>query len=220
MTEEFLLPVRQLCPMCGRDDLILIETLAPGTWRYTCSNARRHPAEQPYSWVGEAASKAERAAAEGKAAGLGLYDDLLLCLVEGEPFVEYGIVEFRYSRLRPKTFAQLIEDYSHTRLQRNKAYTVSSFIAATLGRLDDRAEAVVRWGRATGHWEYNEQISYWALPPGPSNNAERSLDRVCPKRGARPRHVATSGLKLRCRACPSWSATDQAIWPEPRDASL
>ena len=50
------------------------------------------------------AERIDRAEPEGKAAELGLYEDLLRCVVPGEPFVEYGIVERRYEELRPEIF--------------------------------------------------------------------------------------------------------------------
>jgi hypothetical protein len=42
-----------------------------------------------------------------KAGDLGLYDDLLLCLVPGDPWVEYGVVEHRYKLLRPEIYEAL-----------------------------------------------------------------------------------------------------------------
>jgi hypothetical protein len=125
-------------------------------------------------WEGTAVSKTDAPEGEeGKAGAMGLPDDLLRCLVPGEPFVEYGIVEHRYSRRRPKEFEQLVKDYSHTRIQRNKPYTASSFIAGTLERMAARGEVLLSWGPASGHWSYNETISYWALPPGPVDLAAK-----------------------------------------------
>jgi hypothetical protein len=107
-------------------------------------------------------------AMEGKAADLGLYEDLPLCLIANEPFVEYGIVEHRYSEMRPAVYQRLLDDYSHTRIQRYKPYTASVFIASALRKLTDLGDVLYRVGPATGHWAYNEIISYWALPPGPA----------------------------------------------------
>jgi hypothetical protein len=73
------------------------------------------------------------------------------------------VVEYRYSRLRPETFRGLLDDYGHTRIERNKPYTVTSFIAGTLGRLARFGELELVYGPATGHWSYNEVISYWSL---------------------------------------------------------
>jgi hypothetical protein len=101
-------------------------------------------------------------------------NDLPQCLVEGESFVEYGVVEYRYSELRPDVYRRLLSDYSHTRIERHKPYTASVFIALALGRLADLGDVLYRVGPATGYWAYNEVISYWALPPGPAE-AESSI---------------------------------------------
>lgn len=162
-------PARQVCPLCASDELV-VESIGPMVWRYTCPN-RRH-AGGSFSWQGTATDRLDEAAVEGKTADLGLYEDLPHCLVPGEPFVEYGIVEHRYSELRPVVYRQLVDDYSHTRIQRNKPYTASVFIASALGRLADRGEVLYKGGPATGHWVYNEVISYWALPPGPESDAD------------------------------------------------
>jgi hypothetical protein len=109
---------------------------------------------------------------EGKTAELGLYEDLPRCLVKGEAFVEYGVVEYRYSQLRPDVYQRLLDDYSHTRIERHKPYTASVFIALALGRLADVGDVLYRVGPATGYWAYNEVISYWALPPGPAEGGD------------------------------------------------
>ena len=97
---------------------------------------------------------------EGKAAALGLYEDLLHCLMPGEAFVEYGVVEHRYESLRPEVFQRLVEDYSHTRLGRNKPFTASVFIALVLRRLAERGEVLQTVVQATGPWSHNEVIYY------------------------------------------------------------
>jgi hypothetical protein len=164
MTNRRQRPARQVCPLCARDELD-IEPLGPLLWRYTCTNAR-HPGGS-FSWQGTATDAVDEPATEGKAADLGLYEDLPRCLLPGEPFVEYGVVEHRYGELQPRVYQQLIDDYSHTRIERNKPYTASAFIASALGWLRDRGDLLHTVGPATGHWSYNEIISYWALPPGP-----------------------------------------------------
>jgi len=129
--------------------------------RYTCTASKHGP---PFAWTGTATSSLEEPGAENKTEELGLYIDLPHCLVVGEPFVEYGIVEDRYSRMRPEVYATLIADYGHTR-QGPKRYTASAFIAKALGTLFDRGDILWRSGPATGYWAYNGAISYWALPP-------------------------------------------------------
>jgi hypothetical protein len=163
-------PGKQLCPLCTRDDLISVQPLGPGVWQYTCLN-KKHPGGS-FGWQATAAETLYEPPTDDKAAGLGMYDDLPLCLVPGEPFVEYGVVEHRFSQLRPEVYEQLIRDYSHTRLG-PKHFTASVFIALALGRLAKHGDLLYRVGPATGYWSYNETISYWALPPGPDTDDRR-----------------------------------------------
>jgi hypothetical protein len=93
----------------------------------------------------------------------GLFDHLPECLVQGEPFVEYGVVEHRFSKLFPEDYQKMIDQYSHTRLGPTQ-YSASAFIAKALGILADWGVVQYREGRATGYWSYNGTLSYWRLP--------------------------------------------------------
>jgi hypothetical protein len=178
-----LFPARQVCPLCSRDDL-KITALGPALWRYTCSNEGRHGNQGVISWDG---SETDRLALpEGKAADLGLYEDLPRCLFPGEGFVEYGVVEHRYSERCPRLYEQLLQDYSHTRIERNKPYTASVFIALALGRLADRGEVLYQVGLATGYWSYNGVISYWALPSGSTDWEQTTWLKYATSRGLDP----------------------------------
>lgn len=156
-------PPRLVCPLCGHDDDVSVVVIGPGLWRYTCSAPRHSPT---HSWQTTASGHGAEPELGGKAEALGLYDDLIVCLGVGEPWIEYGVVEHRYSQRRPATYAQLVRDYGHTRLV-SKPYTASVFIAAALTRLADRGLVCLQFREATGYWSYNEVISYWALPPPP-----------------------------------------------------
>jgi hypothetical protein len=180
-----VLPEREVCPLCVRDDLVTVETLAQGAWRYMCSNTKAHDGA-PYVWEDSAAAQKDKDVVEGKAVELGLLEDLMLCLEPAKPPVEYGIVEYRYSRLRPETFHGLLDDYGHTRIERNKPYTVSSFIAGTLGRLAGFGELDLVYGPATGHWAYNEVISYWSLPHTEPQDPNLSWEQFAGETGIDP----------------------------------
>jgi len=157
------LPARQVCKVCGYDDDVAVRTIAPGLWEYFCSKCDS-------TWESSTANTEERAAADGITAELGVYDDLLQCLVRGEPFVEYGVIEDRYSRLRPRVYRDLIDRYGHRRSAHSR-YTASVFLDFALGRVRDRGELLLEFGAATGYWSYNGNIGYCALPPGPANGA-------------------------------------------------
>jgi len=160
-------PVTMVCPLCGHDDEVERASVAPGVWRYTCSGGRSH--SDPLVWERDAGG-AELPEWGGITAELGLYDDLPTCLIAGEVFVEYGIVEHRYAELRPDVFRQLLERYGHTRIAPAN-FTTTAFIALALGRLADAGIVLQRPGPATGHWAYNGSMYYYGLPPGPAEEA-------------------------------------------------
>ncbi|MFC7500605.1 hypothetical protein ACOACQ_19100 [Nocardioides sp. CPCC 206347] len=81
-------------------------------------------------------------------------------------WIEYGVFERAYALANPKDWAFLIDRYGHTALA-PKRYTVSAFLAATLGNLDRAGVVKYHSGPATGHWSYNGTISYWSLLPTP-----------------------------------------------------
>jgi len=69
----------------------------------------------------------------------------------------------------PAVYKQLVEDYGHTSLGPKK-YTVSAFIASTLGRMEKEGLLAYKSGKATGFWSYDGGISFWSLVP-PSSEA-------------------------------------------------
>lgn len=81
-------------------------------------------------------------------------------------WVEYGVLERAYALANPKDWAFLVGRYGHTAIAA-KRYTVSAFLAATLGHLSRAGVVNFHSGPATGRWSYNGTISYWSLPPAP-----------------------------------------------------
>jgi hypothetical protein len=85
----------------------------------------------------------------------------------GDGWFEYGLVERAYAVQHPADFARMVELWGHTALA-PKQYTVSSYLAGTLGRLSRLGVVAHHPGRGTGRWSYNADISWWSvLPPGP-----------------------------------------------------
>ncbi len=165
MSTALPLPPRAVCHLCGNDEEITVTGLAiPGRWLYICSAIGKFHVE-PYQW--NIPCEQPLAAGDGITAELGLYDDLPRCVTPGEPWVEYGIVEHRYKRLRPDVYYdELLPRYGHTKIG-PKRFTTSSFIAAALGHLE--RDGILAWSqtKATGYWAYNGVISSWAVPPEP-----------------------------------------------------
>jgi len=133
-------------------------------------HAFRQEARGSYSWIGTTPDgPVDVGLSYNKAEDLGVPNDLLACLEHGEPFVEYGVVEYRYATTgNPSVYKQLVDDYGHTALG-PKQYTASAFIAATLGRMEKEGTLAYKYDKATGFWSYNGGISYWALRPASSD---------------------------------------------------
>lgn len=174
------LPSKQLCPLCGLDDEVKVVGIRDGKWLFVCSRTSKHA--QPFEWASSDLAPSEDDAEPGVMEGFGLFHDLPHCLEKGEPFVEYGIVEYRYRALRPKTFAQLLDTYGHRAIEVGRPYTTSSFLASALRILANRGEFELRWGPATGVWSYDGTVSYWALTPA-SGDSMRSWASYCADEG-------------------------------------
>lgn len=154
-------PPSRVCPLCGHQDYIEPPTPLPDDlWLFTCSGPHD---PSPYDFL-VAPETSPLGYPEGFAAELGLDDDLPDLLVDGEPFIEYGIVEYRYARAHPDEYAQIVDRYGHTAYGLKK-YTASAFIAGTLGRLARGGDAFYADGKATGYWKFNGRISHWANRP-------------------------------------------------------
>lgn len=149
---------RQVCPLCAYEDYIdVLDTdREAGTIDYRCEN----PECLGFSW------RSSRTAPSfdgrtGIAAEFGVYDDLLECVGPDDPWLEHGIIEYRYARLRPQIYLnEFIPRWGHTCLGPRR-YTVSAFLASTLGSLVRSGDLAWKGGPATGYWSYNHGSSYW-----------------------------------------------------------
>jgi hypothetical protein len=93
-----------------------------------------------------------------------LLEPLRRCVDPGDPFVEYGIVEYRLHTRFPDLFAAHVAQQGHTMFG-SRAYTASSVrFGVALGRLERSGELVSEYGPATGAWHYNSLVTYWAKP--------------------------------------------------------
>jgi hypothetical protein len=162
------IPSKQVCPLCLRDDTVTPLGVKEGRWLFRCSNSRRHPKQPTYEWTSTDAAVLDDDSDPGVMEEFDLFSDLPHCLAAGEPFVEYGIVEFRYKALRPQTYRAIVDRYGHRALEVGRRYTASILLASACRLLASNEELELRWGEATGFWSYNEVVSYWALAPAAS----------------------------------------------------
>src|SRR5262245_54220895 len=105
-------PPSVVCPMCALQDHLRPPTSVPeGGWQFICEG-------HTPPWLFEVTSKTEETKyPSGVAADLGLYDDLPKCVSDPGTFVEYGIVEYRYSTAHPSEYDHLVRTYGHRKKQ-------------------------------------------------------------------------------------------------------
>ena len=177
----------QVCPVHA-DESVVGETLGDCSVSYTCPRSRGHPEPGPYTWLHVPQPKG-LPELTGIAAELGLDVELPRVLAElPGMWVEYGLVEYTYAQRNPQDFAALADRYGHTAIKASR-YTVSSFLAGTLGILSRDGMVLVRPGHATGRWRYNHTISWWSLPPAPEWEHRRSWESASPSMGYVPGSV-------------------------------
>jgi hypothetical protein len=177
----FRLPPRQVCPLDGRDDDVSIVPGGDGAeWLYVCT---AH--QEPYNWTVSIPNPLK--GRDGVSSELGLYEDLLSCVNVGDPWVEHGVVEYRYWHMRPTTYLrELIPRYGH-RADGPRNFSVSVVIAKALGQLRDEGLLAWRYGAATGYWDYNGKISYWATFPSPPESESHSWVEFATSQGLDPK---------------------------------
>lgn len=175
--------MRQVCPLCALEDYLeeLAADKEAGTIDYECHN----PTCSSFSWR-TTPSHSNLDGRTGIAAEYGVHDDLLACIEPDDPFLEYGIIEYRYARLRPDIYMnEFIPRWGHTCLGPRR-YTVSAFLASTLGSLLRSGELAWKGGPATGYWSYNHDVSYFTHRRTPLPDQLLSWNEFATARGEDP----------------------------------
>jgi len=168
------------CPLHAHE-VVRPSRLPDGASLFECPLTTGHVEPGPLRWLKDnppPALSSENGAAgagnsrqsggpSGLAKELDLARELPAALAEHRGrWVEYGVLEHTYARRRPDDFARLVEIYRHTAIAA-KAYTASSYLAGRLGDLARLGTIALRFGPATGRWNYNVEISWWTLAPAP-----------------------------------------------------
>jgi hypothetical protein len=181
------------CPKCfSADDVLPPRRLPDHLLHYHCTNGRAHG---DYEWI----TTREAVQPPGEVQD-GVTDELLeplnQCVLAGEPFVEYGIVEYRLRTRFPALFAVHVAEQGHAMFG-SRAYTASSVrFGVALGRLERLGELVSEYGPATGAWHYNGQVTYWAKPES-SDRRRKSWAEHCVEIGRSPQWTDDDRLGLR-----------------------
>lgn len=176
------------CPQCfSYDDVLSPRRQPDGRIEYTCTGDHDGAGTHKWSIVPEVVAVPAAKTAAGRKAGARtaaapraratpedsaieeLLEPLLACVKAGEPFVEYGVVEYRFRLARPDQFAAHVRDRGHVMLgaRRLQAASITRF-AKALARLESSGELVTVKGPGTGAWRLDQSIGYWARPPRPA----------------------------------------------------
>jgi hypothetical protein len=152
----------------------------PETWVYCCEGHN-----DPLIWTSPAALELAKES-EGLAAELELLKDLSSCIYEDDPWIEHGVVEYRYSQTQPeKYFDVLIPRFGH-RVLGAQVSSTSTLIAGVLMQLQRDGLLAWRCKQATGFWSYVGFISYWARVPYPPEDRVLSWEAFASSRGVDP----------------------------------
>ncbi len=167
----------QTCPQHGSEDVagLPVED-APGAYEYIC-NLPGHIGSRPLAWL-EVPPAPGLPGLASIAHELSLQIELPAVLQQfGGCWVEYGVLERAYAQACPGDFMRLVEMYGHRHLNEEpKKYTVSMFLAGTLGNLAKQGYLDYHNGSATGYWaKHLSKVSWWALPPGPEWTPDNQL---------------------------------------------
>lgn len=162
-------PVRPVCHLCPMIDVEFVrKTDEAWIWRCPGGQGHREPREIAV------ARNTKTTSHEGVMAEAGLFDDLPRCLRAAEPWVEHGVVEYRYKERYPERYRELVALYGHRTLPGRWDSSVSNLIARALEILESRDHLLAqrkKKGPATGCYRDNGTCGYWALAPGPSEDA-------------------------------------------------
>ena len=169
-------------PRCFSADDVTYDRLPDQVVRFTC--ARNHEGDGPHSWMQALSDAAFR-----EEAGAGVTDELLdplsNCVESGEPWVEYGVVEYRFRQRYPALFAAHVRDRGHRMLGPHRVTASGVRFAIALSRLADGGELLRIYGPATGAWAPQE-VTYWARPPAPPNTSRVTWAQWCADHGRSP----------------------------------
>lgn len=123
----------QVCPFHS-DEWSAGIPLSDGSRRYVCDRTSGHPAPGPWAWL-VTPEPPEFPGVSGMAEELSLDVELPAAVASlGSGWFEYGLVERAYALRVPVDFARMVAQWGHT-AQSPRQYSVSSYLAGTLGRL-------------------------------------------------------------------------------------
>lgn len=166
---------RNPCPKCANHAHNQVSLLVPDYWWHKCGSCG-------HAWAKMVAPQPEIDAAAEALGAFNIVSDVMACLEIGEPFVEFGIIEHRYSALRPIIYWQLLERFGHPRSTPSPV-NVPMLLASGLVRLRRKRRVERAFGPATSPWTTEKRISYWAVAPARSDGAMLSWREYAQSKG-------------------------------------
>jgi hypothetical protein len=176
------------CPRCFRADEVTQQRSIDGLWTFTCDDGVAHGDGAPYVW--DATNEPLGSEGDVQQSLTPYLAPLRSCVVPGEPYLEYGVVEWRFRALAPQLFSELVAEHGHTRLNPiTSKKSASAYLAQALGLLAASGELVRVYGPATGTWSYNGRVTYWAAPPAPPTTSRLSWKQFALDNGLDPQDI-------------------------------
>lgn len=173
------------CPKCFTADEVTQRRSIDGLWTFSCDYGSKHEGGDAHVW--DDTNDAGSSDGDVRQSLTPYLSPLRACLQPDEPYVEYGIVEWRFRGVSARLFAELVEEHGHTRLNPIPSKkSTSAYLAQSLGLLAADGELVRVYGTATGTWSYNGQVTYWAVPPGPPTASRLSWKAYAAAEGLDP----------------------------------
>lgn len=176
--------MRETCPMHTEELIEGVRDPESGGYAFTCPLLKGHAFPGPYSWINDP-TPPDLPEVSQLAIDLGLDVDLPQIVAQFDgTWVEYGVIEHALAEFSPTSFRTLVARYGHTAIAPTQ-YSASAFMGATLNRLAQRGEFLVRREASTGRWSYNQKVTWCAALPAQAwddrvswSSTGRSMDYV------------------------------------------
>lgn len=182
----------RICPQCHTNDEVTQIRGLGGAWTFTCDFRSKHDDRMPHTW--EDTNDADTATGEVRQSLTPYLSPLRACLAPGQPYLEYGVVEWHFRKVAPQLFNDLVTEHGHRQLNPMATpKSTSAYLAQALGLLAADGELVRVYGTATGAWSYLGQVTYWAVAPGPATTSRLTWKAFAEQQGLDPADLATAG---------------------------
>lgn len=174
------------CPKCGRDAAVTYLKAPDGGHLYTCHYT--HEGQDRWQWLvnpNKPAAAAAGWAPNGVTADLiSPFENIMRSLPHR--WLEHGVIEYELRLQYPAVFGKHVAERGHHLTTAGQVTASGTRFAAALLRLERLGILVHRGGPATGGWDYNGEVGYWALLPAPEVTDTLTWAQRCADLGREP----------------------------------